>query len=65
MKLRFAILSLLLVVTSWAEPFDVKKTETVRRLKSYLDAVPAIDTHDHLKPFATIEGPCALIAAWG
>ena len=33
---------------------DVKKTETYRRIRTALDAVPAIDTHDHLRPFDDI-----------
>ena len=35
---------------------DVKKTETYRRIRAALDAVPAIDTHDHLRPFDDIPG---------
>ncbi len=30
---------------------DVKKTELYARIKSSLNAVPAIDTHEHLRPF--------------
>lgn len=30
---------------------ETRQTETYRRIKSALDAVPAIDTHDHLWPF--------------
>ena len=33
-----------------------RQTDTYRRLKAYLDAVPAIDTHDHLAPFDQLEG---------
>lgn len=33
---------------------DAKATEVYRRLKKWLDSVPAIDTHDHLRPFADI-----------
>jgi hypothetical protein len=44
------------VFWSRAAEFDLKKTETFRRLKSALDAVPAIDTHDHLPPFDRIQG---------
>ena len=33
---------------------DVKRSETYARLKSVLDAVPAINTHDHLGPFERI-----------
>ena len=35
---------------------DVKQTASYRRIKSYLDATPAIDTHDHLQPFGRIAG---------
>lgn len=35
---------------------DVKKTDTYRRLRAAIDAVPAIDTHDHLRPFDQIPG---------
>lgn len=48
--------SLVLAVAAAAQPLDIKKTETFRRLKADLDAVPAIDTHDHLKPFAILQG---------
>ena len=30
---------------------DIKTTPLYARIKSGLDAVPAIDTHDHLRPF--------------
>ena len=33
---------------------DVKKTETYKRIRAAVDAVPAIDTHDHLRPFDQI-----------
>ncbi|MCH2131117.1 MAG: amidohydrolase [Pirellulaceae bacterium] len=33
---------------------DVKQTDVYRRIKASLDAVPAIDTHDHLRPFEDI-----------
>ncbi len=35
---------------------DIKETDLYRRIKAALDAVPAIDTHDHLRPFAEIPG---------
>jgi hypothetical protein len=35
---------------------DIKKTELYRRIRTALDAVPAIDTHDHLRPFEEIPG---------
>jgi len=36
--------------------FDLKTTDSFRRIKAQLQAVPAIDTHDHLKPFAILQG---------
>ena len=39
---------------SFAE--DVKKAPLYARVKAALDAVPAIDTHDHLRPFEDIPG---------
>jgi len=33
---------------------DVKVTDTYRRIRSAIDAIPAIDTHDHLRPFEQI-----------
>jgi predicted TIM-barrel fold metal-dependent hydrolase len=33
-----------------------RKTETYRRLKAHLDALPGIDTHDHLWPFEKLPG---------
>jgi len=39
-----------------AQSIDVKQTETYRRIKTSLDATPAIDTHDHLPPFDLIRG---------
>jgi hypothetical protein len=35
---------------------DIKQTPLYGRIKAALDAVPAIDTHDHLRPFAEIPG---------
>ncbi|MCI0626750.1 MAG: amidohydrolase [Acidobacteria bacterium] len=34
-----------------AQTLDIKQTATYRRVKAYLNTVPAIDTHDHLWPF--------------
>ena len=39
-----------------AQPADVKQTDTFRRIQAHLQAVPAIDTHDHLKPFPILQG---------
>ncbi len=44
--------SMLLVSTARAD--DVKKTEIYARIKASIDAVPAIDTHDHLRSFNEI-----------
>ena len=33
---------------------DVKQTDIYRRIRAAIDAVPAIDTHDHLRPFEQI-----------
>ncbi|MFL5241108.1 MAG: hypothetical protein ACJ8FY_03290 [Gemmataceae bacterium] len=33
-----------------------RETDTYRRIKKYLDSVPAIDTHDHLFPFDKLPG---------
>jgi uncharacterized protein len=35
---------------------DIKRTEIYRRIRTELDAVRAIDTHDHLRPFDEIPG---------
>ena len=35
---------------------DIKKSELYQRIRTALDAVPAIDTHDHLRPFEEIPG---------
>jgi predicted TIM-barrel fold metal-dependent hydrolase len=45
---------LLLGVASSAQCADIKKTEVYLRMKAALDAVPAIDTHDHLRPFGEL-----------
>src|SRR5262245_52782215 len=42
------------VLTSGSSP--TRQTEIYRRIKSALDAVPAIDTHDHLWPFDKLPG---------
>ena len=33
---------------------DIKKTDLYHRIRAAIDAVPAIDTHDHLRPFNEI-----------
>ncbi len=47
---------LLLGTIGRADPIDVKKTDTFRRIKASIDSVRAVDTHDHLKPFPIIQG---------
>ena len=56
MRLSAWVPGVLMVLACAAESIDVKPTETFRRLKAHLDAVPAIDTHDHLKPFDILQG---------
>ncbi|MBX3437386.1 MAG: amidohydrolase family protein, partial [Planctomycetaceae bacterium] len=47
--LRAFITFLCLITTGSAA--DIKQTDVYRRIKASLDAVPAIDTHDHLRAF--------------
>lgn len=44
----------LCLVGSMVAAADIKATPLYARLKAGLDAVPAIDTHDHLRPFKEI-----------
>lgn len=38
-------------------PGQVKSQDTLyRQIKAYLDSIPAIDTHDHLRPFDRLQG---------
>ena len=46
----------LLLIAVPAVAADVKQTDVYSRIKKSLDAVRAIDTHDHLRPFADIPG---------
>jgi uncharacterized protein len=41
----------LFILTSWAEAQPTRETALYKRIKTRLDAVPVIDTHDHLWPF--------------
>jgi len=50
--LRMAVL--LSCGLSVVQAADVKQTSVYERIKTALDAVPAIDTHDHLRPFDQI-----------
>src|SRR5216683_4244415 len=56
LRLFLILISLLSVLPSHAQGFDAKKTAVYRRIKTSLDSVPAIDTHDHLFPFELIPG---------
>src|SRR5262249_42662974 len=48
------VLSLLAATCSSAQ--ETRATATYRRIKAALDAMPAIDTHDHLWPFDRLPG---------
>jgi hypothetical protein len=39
--------------TAVLNPFDIKTTPSYKRIKASIDAVRAVDTHDHLRPFVT------------
>lgn len=58
MSLSTRLLSAALVLNllACAAPAPAEKGATYRRLKTALDAVPAIDTHDHLWPFERLPG---------
>ena len=49
----FALIYVLSAATT-AYSGDIKQTELYTRIKSSIDAVPAIDTHDHLRGFDEI-----------
>ncbi len=52
-------LLVLLAAWSWTalgQSVDIKKSDTYQRIKSVMDATPAIDTHDHLPPPSLIQG---------
>jgi len=53
---RLLSAALVLTLTACATPTTTSKGETYRRVKAALDAVPAIDTHDHLFPFEKLPG---------
>ena len=48
----FTLILILLSISAKAD--DAKKTEVYKRIRLAIDAVPAIDTHDHLRPFDQI-----------
>lgn len=49
-------LAAVLLVAGTAQAQGTRDTTTYRRIKSALDATPAIDTHDHLWPFDRLPG---------
>src|SRR2546427_11957546 len=56
----FRLLGLLYVYPLFALPVvgepATQESKICKRMKAYLDAVPAIDTHDHLWPFDKLPG---------
>jgi predicted TIM-barrel fold metal-dependent hydrolase len=53
-RLSFVCTAFVLASSLFAQ--GTRETTTYRRLKNALDAVPAIDTHDHLWPFDKLPG---------
>ncbi len=51
---KYAITLVLILLSISAKADDAKKTEVYKRIRLAIDAVPAIDTHDHLRPFDQI-----------
>ncbi len=47
----FLLVSVLIFFGAESHAADIKQTPLYERLKKGIDAVPAIDTHDHLRPF--------------
>jgi hypothetical protein len=48
---------LMIVPSAWqvtANSEDIKQTDLYRRLKTHIDSIRLIDTHDHLQPFDQI-----------
>ena len=56
MKTIALLWSFLIAATLAAQPLDTRQMATYKRIKGQLDAVPAIDTHDHLWPFDILPG---------
>jgi predicted TIM-barrel fold metal-dependent hydrolase len=56
---RFRIIALVGLLAGSGEPAhgqDITETPTYQRIRTAIDAVPAIDTHDHLWPFDRLPG---------
>ena len=51
---RLQAFVLILLCSSAVRADDVKTTDTYKRIRAAIDAIPAIDTHDHLRPFEQI-----------
>jgi hypothetical protein len=56
MNVRFLWFFGLACLSGYSQGIDVKRSPTYQRLKSELNATPAIDTHDHPMPFDTLTG---------
>ena len=56
MKQFLLTLTTLLCTLSTLSAEDIKKTDVYARIKKSINAVPAIDTHDHLQTFDNIPG---------
>ncbi len=53
---QLVALGFLLAIPAFTPAQGTRETTTYRRIKEYLNAVPAIDTHDHLWPFNRLPG---------
>lgn len=54
MRRFLALVPAVALAAAAARADDIKQTQLYARLKAAIDAVPAIDTHDHLRPFDQI-----------
>ena len=52
----FLIAIVTLAVCGSGQTLDTRKSPAFQRIKNHLDAIPAIDTHDHLWPFEILPG---------
>jgi uncharacterized protein len=55
----------LLVLLFTVPAFAATESATYRNLKAHIDAVPAIDTHNHIMPFETLRGRVQTEAGMG
>ncbi|MBI3851545.1 MAG: amidohydrolase family protein [Verrucomicrobia bacterium] len=49
-------LTFCLLASNFVQAEATRKTASYKRVKAYLDSIPAIDTHDHLFPLETLPG---------